>query len=189
MNAKWPAESSVASKPTSREDIFFRATLFSCQSPSAAPSLCPPVPAAQPSSLIHHIQNSCDGHGYIPPPLILQATPCSTLFNPNQLLPPHSPPHPLLTPTPSRTPHVTGRPDQLSGRLAALPLSLPVLAGASPGQLSALLLEASGAPTQSETSARTTGCRGEHFFSLVCLWPSHTEKKKQQKKPHCSDIS
>lgn len=95
-----------------------------------------------------------------------------SVFNPLQTKPA------LAPPTPSHTPHVTGRPDQLSGRLAALPLSLPVLAGASPGQLSGLSLEASGAPTQSQTSACTIGCRVGHFFSPVCLWPSHTGKPK-----------
>lgn len=65
------------------------------------------------------------------------------LFSPLQL---NQLPSDSLTHT--HTPHVTGRPDQLSGRLAALPLSLPVLAGVSRGQLSALSLEASGAVTQ-----------------------------------------
>lgn len=71
-----------------------RATLFFCQSFSLGPSFCPPVPAAQLSSLMHHIQNSCGRHHYIPPPVLAHSLPLNP--HPNQLL--HSPPTPLCTP-------------------------------------------------------------------------------------------
>lgn len=72
-----------------------RPTLFFCQSFSLGPSFCPPVPAAQLSALMHHIQNSCGRHHYIPPPVLAH----SLLLNPhpNQLL--HSSPHSPLHPT------------------------------------------------------------------------------------------
>lgn len=102
-----------------------------------------------------------------------------SVFNPLQTKPA------LAPPTPSHTPHVTGRPDQLSGRLAALPLSLPVLAGASPGQLSGLSLEASGAPTQrvKQVLAQLDVEEDTFFPSSACGL-----RTQENQKPHCCDI-